>query len=326
MRPAFILTLAVSLAGFGGPALAADYHLVPGSFVPDKGPDGNSVFLDTDSGLILVDTGRHPAHRDKLLAYANARGRPIRAIFNTHWHLDHTTGNAEVRAAYPQARVYGTSAIEGAVVGFFPASRRGAEEFLKSGQASAEQRAEMERGFYVMDHPDTLRATDVIDSSRTTTIDGRTLDVRVATFAATERDLWLIDPAAKLAIVGDLVVATMPFMDTACPDGWKSALGEVAAADWQTLIPGHGAPMTRPQFEQWRSAFVALVDCGRSSSPISQCADGWVRDARPFIAVGDETRMASMVDYYVTTRLRSSPEEQQKYCRPLIASAAAERG
>ena len=326
MRPVFILTLAAVLAGCGGSALAADYHLVLGSFVPGKGPDGNSVFLDTDTGLILVDTGRHPAHRDKLLDYAKERGRPIRAIFNTHWHLDHTTGNAEIRAAYPEARVYGTSAIEGAVVGFFPASRKGAEEFLKSGEASADQRAEMERGFYVMDHPETLRATDVVDSARVMSIDGRTLDVRVSRFAATERDLWLIDPAAKLAIVGDLVVATMPFMDTACPDGWKAALGEVAAADWETLIPGHGDPMTRPQFEQWRAAFGNLVDCGRSSSPISQCADGWMRDARPFIATGDEKRMASMVDYYVTTRLRSSPDEQQKYCRPLVAPAAAERG
>ena len=318
MRSALTVVLAALLTACAGPVLATDYHLVPGSFVPNKGPDGNSIFLDTDSGLILVDTGRHPAHGDKLLAYAKERGRPIRAIFNTHWHLDHTTGNSEIRAAYPGARVYGTSAIEGAVVGFFPASRKGAEEFLKSGQASAEQRAEMERGFYVMDHPETLRATNIVESSRAVTIDGRTLDVRVSQFAATERDLWLIDPKAKLAIVGDLVVATMPFMDTACPDGWKAALGEVAAADWQTLIPGHGEPMNRAQFDQWRSAFGALVDCGRSSSPIALCADGWIRDARPFIAAGDEKRMASMVDYYVTTRLRSSPEEQQKYCRPLV--------
>ena len=50
----------------------------------------------------------------------------------------------------------------------------------------------------------------------------------------------------------------------------------VAAAGWETLIPGHGEPMTRPQFEQWRSAFEALVDCGRSSRPVSECADGWV--------------------------------------------------
>ena len=26
-------------------------------------------------------------------------------------------------------------------------------------------------------------------------------------------------------------------------------------------------------------------------------------------------------DYYLTTRLRSSPEEQQRYCKPLAAQA-----
>ena len=48
---------------------------IPGTFEPNRGPDGNSVFLDAPDGLILVDTGRHPAHRDRLLAYA-ARARP----------------------------------------------------------------------------------------------------------------------------------------------------------------------------------------------------------------------------------------------------------
>src|SRR5688572_10730998 len=81
----------------------AGYHLIPGSFEPNRGPDGNSIFLDAPAGLILVDTGRHPAHRDRLLAYARERGRPIVAILNTHWHLDHSTGNGDIRAAYPEA-------------------------------------------------------------------------------------------------------------------------------------------------------------------------------------------------------------------------------
>ena len=326
MRKLAQLSLAV-LAACSSASQAASYHLIPGSFVANRGPDGNSVFLDTKEGLILVDTGRHPEHRDKLLAYAKARGRPIVAIFNTHWHLDHTTGNAELRAAYPQARVHGTSAVEGALVGFFPDSRKSTEEFLKSGQASAAQRAEIERGFYVMDHPETLRATDVIEAPRTMTVDGRRLDVKISKFAATEGDLWLIDPEDRLAIVGDLVVATVPFMDTACPEGWRAALAEVSQAQWDTLIPGHGDPMTRPQFETWRTAFNALVDCGRSARPVAECADGWVSDARPFVAAGDEKRIKGMVDYYVNSRLRSSPEEQQKYCRPLaVAATRPERG
>src|SRR6185436_20904869 len=93
-------------------ALLPGWHLIPGTLEPDRGPDGNSVFLDAPDGLILVDTGRHPAHRDRLLAYASERGRPIVAIFNTHWHLDHSTGNAELRAAFPQAPLYATNAID----------------------------------------------------------------------------------------------------------------------------------------------------------------------------------------------------------------------
>src|SRR3954468_19428504 len=92
--------LALTLAG-AAPAAETGWHLVPGSFEPGRQPDGNSVFLEAPDGLILVDTGRHPAHQERLLAYAKARGRPIAAIVNTHWHLDHTGGNAEIRAAYP---------------------------------------------------------------------------------------------------------------------------------------------------------------------------------------------------------------------------------
>ena len=94
--------LALPALVLAGAAPAADsergWHLVPGTFAPGRGPDGNSVFLDAPDGLILVETGRHPAHREKLLAYARQRGRPIAAVVNTHWHLDHSGGNAEIRA------------------------------------------------------------------------------------------------------------------------------------------------------------------------------------------------------------------------------------
>ena len=60
-----MLAVAGSASAAGGDS---GWHLVPGSFAPGRGPDGNSVFLEAPEGLILVDTGRHPAHREKLLA------------------------------------------------------------------------------------------------------------------------------------------------------------------------------------------------------------------------------------------------------------------
>ena len=130
---ACLLALAASATSRAQPP--QDWHLIPGTFEPDRGPDGNSIFLDAPDGLILVDTGRHPAHRDRLLAYAAARGRPIVAIFNTHWHLDHSTGNAELRAAFPQAPLYATNAIGLAEAYYLP--RYGIEIFLGSIAATA---------------------------------------------------------------------------------------------------------------------------------------------------------------------------------------------
>lgn len=301
------------------PEAATAWHLVPGTFEPDRGPDGNSVFLDAPGGLILVDTGRHPAHRDRLLSYARERGRPVVALFNTHWHLDHSTGNAELRAAYPDAPLYATDAVEGALVGFFPQSRAAAERFLASGRATAEQRAEIARGFAAMDNADALRATRPVTASANVEIAGRPLRLNVARFAATESDIWIHDAAAGLVIAGDLVVAPVPFMDTACPEGWRRALDEIAATPFATLVPGHGAPMDRAAFLAWRAAFDALIDCGASDRPRADCVAGWRRDAARFIAPGDERRIGEMAGYYIDTRLRSSPEERARYCRPLRA-------
>ena len=308
-----ILTLAAA-----APAAKPDsgWHLVPGSFEPGRGPDGNSVFLDAPEGLILVDTGRHPAHQEKLLAHARARGKPIAAIVNTHWHLDHSGGNAEVRAAYPKAPVYGSTAVEGALTGFFPQSRKSAEDFLASGQASPELKAEIERDFAAMEGVAALRATRPVARSGKLRVAGRRLALNLAPFAATEGDVWIYDEGAKLVIAGDLVVGPVPFFDTGCPEGWRKALGEIAATPFVTLVPGHGEPMSRSRFLQWRRAFDALLDCAASARPKEACVTGWKSDAAAFIPAGDR-RIDGMVGYYLDTRLRAPPEQRDRFCRPL---------
>lgn len=314
----------MSIIGLLGWALAAGaavpgaaYEVIPGSFEPGRGPDGNSVFLDAPEGLILVDTGRHPAHQEKLLAYARERGRPIAAIVNTHWHLDHSGGNAEIRAAYPRAEVYASTAIEGALTGFFPKSRADAEAYLKSGRAPPGQEAEIRRDFAAMDDPDSLRATSPVTAAGELTIAGRSLRLNLSSHAATEGDVWIYDAAAKLLIAGDLVVGVVPFMDTACAEGWRKALDALAATPFETLVPGHGEIMDRAQFMTWRAAFNEFLDCAATSARTKEeCVAGWQRDAAPFIPEADRARVADMAGYYFDTRLRAAPEERRRYCPP----------
>ena len=154
--PVGLFILAACTTPSAGTAESA-FHLVPGSVPMDKGPDGNSIFLDAPDGLILIDTGRHPAHAEKLLAFAKERGKPIAAIVNTHWHLDHTTGNYDIRQAYPDAKVYATTAIEGALAGFLNRNREQVDKMLADPNTPEARKAEILRGRSVIDNPDRLR-------------------------------------------------------------------------------------------------------------------------------------------------------------------------
>jgi glyoxylase-like metal-dependent hydrolase (beta-lactamase superfamily II) len=315
-----ILLGLASRAAAAPPPASGGYHLIPGQFGPDGSPDGNSTFLDAPEGLILVDTGRHPEHTQRLISYARERGRPIAAIVNTHWHLDHSSGNGAVRAAFPRALVYASNAIDGALPTFLRNSREDVERQLAAGRIPEARRGEVRRFLAVMDHPEALRPTRPVTRSGVQLVAGRRLQVNLAPFAATEGDVWLYDPAMRLLVSGDLVVTEVPFMDTACPEGWRRALDALAATPFTTLIPGHGDPLTHDQFLVWRAAFGNLVDCGASERPRADCIAGWRRDAAIFMRPGRERMVDAMVGYYVDSRLRAAPEERQHYCRKLIRS------
>src|SRR3546814_13813897 len=55
-----------------------------------------------------------PAEADPVLATAEARGWRIDAIWNTHWHPDHTGGNQAIKHA-TGAQVYGPAAEAGKI-------------------------------------------------------------------------------------------------------------------------------------------------------------------------------------------------------------------
>jgi glyoxylase-like metal-dependent hydrolase (beta-lactamase superfamily II) len=292
-----------------------DWQFMPGGWEKDMGPDGNSVLIDAPEGLIVVDTGRHPAHQSAILAAARARNRPIAAIVNTHWHLDHTGGNAELRAAFPRAEIIGSNAVERALTGFLPRSRAAAAARIASGKASPDQVAETRRDMAAMDDLATLRPTRIVARTGPMQIAGRRLDMHLAPYAATAGDVWLYDRRSKLLVAGDLVVGLAPFMDTACPDGWRKALAGIAAVPFVTLIPGHGAPMSRQDFTRWRKAFGNLLDCGASAWPREHCIQGWMDDAAPFVSSVERKRVRAMIGYYIDTRLRAAPAEKARFCQ-----------
>jgi len=319
MRQLNLLIATLLLAACGPNASAAPlapHHLIPGGVYPDKGPDGNTIVLAAPDGLIVFDTGRHPDHSKAILDYSKSVGRPVAAIVNSHWHLDHTTGNMDLLAVFPKARIVASRAIEGEMFRtFITPQREAGKKALADGTAPEKQRPGMIRAQRFLDHPEYARPTDPVERSGPMRIAGRDLDVRLAPYAATEGDVWLVVPEERMVLAGDLVVDIVPFMDTACIEGWSKALADIAAVDFDTLIPGHGAPMTKPQFLQWKAAFDAFVDCGASAAPGSACVDRWMNDAAPFIDEAHRNYAREAAEYYLGSRLRAAPSERRRYCK-----------
>jgi glyoxylase-like metal-dependent hydrolase (beta-lactamase superfamily II) len=269
--------------------VAPGVALLRGAILPGRGPDGNTIVFDAPEGLVVVDTGRHDWHSDAILALARERGRPIVAILNTHWHLDHSSGNGRIKAAFPDARVYTTNAVARVLAegGFLARNLESARPMLEDPKLSETEREEVRIFMATMADSGNLRPDVVVDASGDRAIGGRIFDLHVTDGAVTDADLWLYDRTSGVAVIGDLVTFPAPFFETACPARWREALDAVRSVPFKLAIPGHGEPMDRARFDTWRGAFNAFMDCVGSAADAGQCATGWANGIAGFIG-GDE--------------------------------------
>jgi len=294
--------------------LAAGVTFIPGGFDPGRQPDGNTVIFRGKQGLVVMDTGRHPEHTQKILDYAAQVRRPIVAVVNSHWHLDHVSGNARLRAVYPQLRTYASSAIEGAMSGFLARSRQQSLEFLKQ-PGDPVQQAEVRADLATIDSGKALYPDVYIESAGERVLAGRQLQVGLERYAVTEGDVWLYDPATHVLAAGDLVTLPAPFLDTACPVHWQSALARLESVDFDILVPGHGKPMSRSDFAVYRRAFDSLLACAASTASNGDCTDDWQRAAASFLTTDRDNKLArGLVDYYLTAVLRGDEEKRAELC------------
>lgn len=270
--------------------------LIGGSFAPGRSPDGNSLILYGTEGALVIDTGRHPEHWTAILQGLRGINMAPVAIFNTHWHLDHVSGNPALKAAYPGIKVYGTSAIDRALTGFLAASAEASRKDLAEGAIPASAVPDVEGDLAAIARGAELRPDVIVREGGDLLIAGRPLSLRVANHAVTESDLWIYDAAEKRAIVGDLVTMPAPFLDTACPEGWLQALDAVAASGAEQVVPGHGPLLTMAEFGAWKAAFGDFIACARGSGALETCSAGWLTGAKAFL-MGDK-RARSMADYY----------------------------
>lgn len=298
----------------GTESIAKGTMLFAGSFEQGSQPDGNSIVIDAPAGLVVFDTGRHREHTQRLVDHAHTVGKPVAAIINSHWHLDHSSGNRLLREAWPDASVYAGDAAQGALVGFLADSRRQAEALIAKHAIPEPQLSDVRGDMATIAEGRSLLPTETIAASGERLVAGRRLYLGLAEHAVTAADVWLYDPSTRTLLAGDLVTLPVPLFDTACAAGWSGALRALGTVDFERLVPGHGATMDRTGFDRYRNAFDGLMACAASDASVDACSDRWLADVGDLVGADRHAQARSLLGYYLPQVLRAPAARKQRDC------------
>jgi len=245
--------------------------------------DANVTVMINDSSVVVVDA---PADRDaidELIDEIDRRtSKPVRYVINTHWHGDHTQGNARYRQRWPEVRFIGHSSLTRDIVERAAADHQAkvaryteqvplAESQLEKGlsiggtemtaeQMERQQQAIVDGKRWLAQNRDLpwLTPNLAFDERLILDDDGRRIELHH--FAAhTDGDTVVYLPEEGIVLTGDML-DDMPFAGHGHPTKWIAALATVERWEFETIVPGHG-PLFRgkEQLLLVKGLFEALV-------------------------------------------------------------------
>ncbi len=237
------------------------------------GPGGNIAVVEGQDGVLLVDCGvpsRAPALVKRVSELCG--GKRITTVINTHWHFDHSGGNALLGSsgariiAHEQTRV----------------------------RLSTDQQNEA-LGFLFRASPPAALPVITFDDHSTVYFGNHTLKMTHLPPAHTDTDVAIYFPEANVLHTGDLMFNGMyPFIDW----GSKGSIeGMVAAAnamlafpgvdDKTRFIPGHGPMGNATQLKEFRdmltevkARIAPMIKAGKTADEIVAAAPTKDLDAK----------------------------------------------
>jgi glyoxylase-like metal-dependent hydrolase (beta-lactamase superfamily II) len=206
--------------------------IVPGVWLREGDMSGaghsNSVIIEMKEYLIVVDAGYPSGARATLEVAQRISSKPVKYVFNTHFHGDHIYGNP----IWTQAGAI-TLAYSGVV-----------EEMKKfePGRWKAAMKARPDVAETHLDSPEPPQQT--FDKSPFIVKDS-TREVRFYSFgwAHTRGDSFVYLPKDKLLCTGDAVV-NGPYntLEDANLANWPKVIRSAQALNAEYILPGHGDP------------------------------------------------------------------------------------
>jgi len=217
--------------------------------------DVNVTLVAGERGVLVVDTHGSGAAATEVVDDIRRLGAgPVVGIVNTHWHFDHTFGNATVRGAFGAVPV---TAHEEAARELAEGAERIKQRYVDSDDP----------------HRDDVLATEIVvpddtfSSARVLDLGDRVVELVHPGRGHTAGDLVVRVPDANVLLAGDLVEESAPpaLGDDSWPMEWPLSLDLVLGLVTPTsvVVPGHGAPVDRGFVERQRDDLGVVAEMVR---------------------------------------------------------------
>jgi len=223
-------------------AEAADVQYLGGQVSVLIGTSSNVLILSGDSGVLIVDDQRRSDFKETLDGVRAVSPLPVRTVIDTHWHLDHSGGNAAFAAA--GARIVAQRNVR---------LRRASEQYMVAYKARIPADAPEALPTLVYDERLRLREGD------------ETVELIHVANAHTDGDTLVRFRKANVIAMGDVFFNHMfPFIDLSSGGSVQGMIKGVdsalALANAKTkIVPAHGSVATKAELASYRSMLASVA-------------------------------------------------------------------
>lgn len=309
----------------------------------------NSLIVVGDDAVLVVDTrDTEEASRNLLAEVRRITDKPVRYIVNTHWHWDHTNGNAVFEEAFPKVEIVAHPETARLMAAEGPGRIQGEIDRLEARVARlegyrAEGVTESGRPLEEEDYGEIDRIQQA-DRSRVGALAGvrmtvptrqvrerwqpprlgRDVLILASTPAHTPGDLVVWVPDAGVLFMGDLIEHGLPFPGDGTALGHAKSLNDLATLGADTYLPAHGPAASNEALFEGQRAFWNEVDqafqgAAPDSAELAQLVDRLAANVDPTAfpgAVSSEGEATAGFRDWVDQTVRQAHAERTEGLRP----------
>jgi glyoxylase-like metal-dependent hydrolase (beta-lactamase superfamily II) len=213
--------------------------------------DLNVGVVIAEDGVLVIDTRASHAEADELLSdLVTLTTKPVRWVIDTHWHWDHTFGNAR----FPGAEIWGHHLCRRAMVERGETMKDDAVAWLPDHLAEISE--------VVITPP-----TKVFEQETRLDLGGTIVTMTYHGLGHTDADIVI--QVGDIGFLGDLVEeGAPPVFDDGYPLLWPETLRSALGLGLASIVPGHGDVMNRDAVEAQLAEIEAVAATAR------RCVEG----------------------------------------------------